>query len=81
MHHQGSPSRRVLGVGGGIAGFAMMRALGQRGIPAMLVDRLNGPPDAGLGLNLPGNAPAYGPPLSEPGADGRQCCRLPVGGS
>ena len=56
MHHQGSPSRRVLVVGGGIAGFAMMRALGQRGIPAVLVDRLNGPPDAGLGLNLPGNA-------------------------
>ena len=56
MQDQGSTSRRVLVVGGGIAGFAMMRALGQRGIPAVLVDRLNGPPDVGLGLNLPGNA-------------------------
>jgi flavin-dependent dehydrogenase len=46
----------VLVVGGGIAGFAMMRALDQQGISAGLVDRLNGPPDAGLGLNLPGNA-------------------------
>jgi 2-polyprenyl-6-methoxyphenol hydroxylase-like FAD-dependent oxidoreductase len=56
MQHEGSTSRRVLVVGGGIAGFAMMRALDQRGIPAVLVDRLNGPPDVGLGLNLPGNA-------------------------
>jgi 2-polyprenyl-6-methoxyphenol hydroxylase-like FAD-dependent oxidoreductase len=49
-------SRRILIVGGGIAGFAMVRALAQRGIPATVVDRLSGPPDAGLGLNLPGNA-------------------------
>ena len=56
MQHQGSTARRVLVVGGGIAGFAMMRALDQRGIPAVLVDRLSGPPDVGLGLNLPGNA-------------------------
>jgi 2-polyprenyl-6-methoxyphenol hydroxylase-like FAD-dependent oxidoreductase len=56
MHHQGSTSRRVLVVGGGIAGFAMIRALDRRGIPAVLVDRLNRPPDVGLGLNLPGNA-------------------------
>jgi 2-polyprenyl-6-methoxyphenol hydroxylase-like FAD-dependent oxidoreductase len=56
MQHQGSASRCVLVVGGGIAGFAMMRALGQQSISAVLVDRLNGPPDAGLGLNLPGNA-------------------------
>lgn len=56
MQHQGSASRCVLVVGGGIAGFAMMRALDQHGISAVLVDRLNGPPDAGLGLNLPGNA-------------------------
>ena len=56
MQHQGSASRRVLVVGGGIAGFAMMRALDQQGISVALVDRLNGPPDAGLGLNLPGNA-------------------------
>jgi 2-polyprenyl-6-methoxyphenol hydroxylase-like FAD-dependent oxidoreductase len=49
-------SRRILVVGGGIAGFAMIRALAQRGIAATVVDRLSGPPDAGLGLNLPGNA-------------------------
>jgi len=51
-----SMNRRVLVVGGGIAGFAMMRALDQRGVAAVLVDRLSTPPDAGLGLNLPGNA-------------------------
>lgn len=56
LEHRGSTSGRVLVVGGGIAGFAMMRALDQWGIPALLVDRLSGPPDAGLGLNLPGNA-------------------------
>jgi 2-polyprenyl-6-methoxyphenol hydroxylase-like FAD-dependent oxidoreductase len=56
MQHSGDTARRVLVVGGGIAGFAMMRALDQRGIPAVLVDRLNGPPEVGLGLNLPGNA-------------------------
>lgn len=56
MQHQGSAPRSVLVVGGGIAGFAMMRALDQQGISAALVDRLNGPSDAGLGLNLPGNA-------------------------
>jgi 2-polyprenyl-6-methoxyphenol hydroxylase-like FAD-dependent oxidoreductase len=49
-------SRRILVVGGGIAGFAMVRALAQRGITATVVDRLSGPPEAGLGLNLPGNA-------------------------
>jgi 2-polyprenyl-6-methoxyphenol hydroxylase-like FAD-dependent oxidoreductase len=56
VQHHGGASRRVLVVGGGIAGFAMLRALDQRGIAAELVERLNGPPDAGLGLNLPGNA-------------------------
>jgi 2-polyprenyl-6-methoxyphenol hydroxylase-like FAD-dependent oxidoreductase len=56
MQHQGSAPGSVLVVGGGIAGFAMMRALDQQGIPALLVDRLKGPPDFGLGLNLPGNA-------------------------
>jgi len=56
VHHHGSASRRVLVIGGGIAGFAMLRALDQRGIAAILVERLNGPPEAGLGLNLPGNA-------------------------
>ena len=49
-------SRRILIVGGGIAGFAMIRALARRGIAATVVERLSGPPDAGLGLNLPGNA-------------------------
>lgn len=47
---------RVLIVGGGIAGFALAQALHQRGIPALMLDRLSGPPDAGLGINLPGNA-------------------------
>ena len=47
---------RVLVVGGGIAGFAMARACAQRGIPVRVVDRAAGPPDARLGLNLPGNA-------------------------
>jgi len=56
VHNHGGASRRVLVVGGGIAGFAMLRALDQRGIAAIFVERLNGPPEAGLGLNLPGNA-------------------------
>ena len=51
-----TPDRRVLVVGGGIAGLSAIRALAQRGIFAQLVDRASGPPDAGLGLNLPGNA-------------------------
>jgi 2-polyprenyl-6-methoxyphenol hydroxylase-like FAD-dependent oxidoreductase len=56
MQQHGRTTRRVLVVGGGIAGFAMMRALDQRGISAVLVDRRDGPLEAGLGLNLPGNA-------------------------
>ena len=68
MGQQGRGSGRVLVVGGGIAGFAMMRALDQQGIPAVVVDRLPGPPDAGLGLNLPGNAVRA---LRELGVDGR----------
>jgi 2-polyprenyl-6-methoxyphenol hydroxylase-like FAD-dependent oxidoreductase len=43
-------------VGAGIAGFAIASALQDKGVPFILVDRLEGPPDAGLGLNLPGNA-------------------------
>jgi 2-polyprenyl-6-methoxyphenol hydroxylase-like FAD-dependent oxidoreductase len=49
-------SRRLLVVGGGIAGFAMLRACTQRGLRAQLVEAASGPPDVGLGLNLPGNA-------------------------
>jgi len=49
-------TRRVLVVGGGIAGLAVAAALHRRQIPAVVVDRLAGPPEAGLGLNLPGNA-------------------------
>jgi 2-polyprenyl-6-methoxyphenol hydroxylase-like FAD-dependent oxidoreductase len=48
--------KRVLIVGGGIAGFALARALRLRDIPFVVFDQLGGPPDAGLGLNLPGNA-------------------------
>lgn len=51
-------SDRVLIVGGGIAGFALAQALHARGIGFLLLDRLSGPPDAGLGVNLPGNAVA-----------------------
>lgn len=47
---------RVLVVGGGVAGLALARALHQRGIAAVVVDRSAGPPDRGLALNLPGNA-------------------------
>jgi 2-polyprenyl-6-methoxyphenol hydroxylase-like FAD-dependent oxidoreductase len=47
---------RVLVVGGGIAGFATALACAQRGISTHLVERAAGPPDARLGLNLPGNA-------------------------
>jgi 2-polyprenyl-6-methoxyphenol hydroxylase-like FAD-dependent oxidoreductase len=49
-------SRRLLIVGGGIAGFAMLRACTRRGLRAQLVEAASGPPEVGLGLNLPGNA-------------------------
>jgi 2-polyprenyl-6-methoxyphenol hydroxylase-like FAD-dependent oxidoreductase len=52
----GGVDDRVLIVGGGIAGLALARALHRRDIPATVFDRLAGPPDAGLALNLPGNA-------------------------
>jgi len=86
VHHHGSASRRVLVIGGGIAGFAMLRALDQRGIAAILVERLNGPPEAGLGLNLPGNAVRASIPASEPlssGLAGNELpsCRRPAGDS
>jgi len=47
---------RVVVVGSGIAGLAMARALQGRDIPVTVLDRLAGPPDAGLAVNLPGNA-------------------------
>jgi 2-polyprenyl-6-methoxyphenol hydroxylase-like FAD-dependent oxidoreductase len=47
---------RVLVVGGGIAGFGLLRALSLRGVSCTLVERLPAPPGSGLGLNLPGNA-------------------------
>ena len=46
---------RVLVVGGGIAGFALLRACSAAGVDAQLVDRRPAPPHEGLGLNLPGN--------------------------
>jgi 2-polyprenyl-6-methoxyphenol hydroxylase-like FAD-dependent oxidoreductase len=46
----------VLIAGGGIAGFALARALHRRGIAATILDRLAEPPMGRLGLNLPGNA-------------------------
>lgn len=71
-----SASGRVLVVGGGIAGFAMVRALRQRAVPAGLVERLGGPPDAGLGVNLPGNAVRA---LNALGVgDGLSRCGVPV---
>lgn len=47
---------RPLVVGGGIAGFSLLRALSLHGVPCTLVERLATPPGSGLGLNLPGNA-------------------------
>jgi 2-polyprenyl-6-methoxyphenol hydroxylase-like FAD-dependent oxidoreductase len=46
----------VLVVGAGVAGLALARALGSRGVACDLVERLDGTPTPGLGLNLPGNA-------------------------
>ena len=40
---------RLLVVGGGIAGFGMVRALLLRGVPCTLVERLSAPPVAGTG--------------------------------
>jgi 2-polyprenyl-6-methoxyphenol hydroxylase-like FAD-dependent oxidoreductase len=51
-----SVSGHVLVVGGGIAGLALIRALGLHGVPCDLVERAPAPPSPGLGLNLPGNA-------------------------
>ncbi|WP_407524439.1 FAD-dependent monooxygenase [Methylobacterium oryzisoli] len=46
----------VLVAGGGIAGLAVRRALHQRGIPSLTLERRGAPTDAGLAINLPGNA-------------------------
>lgn len=47
---------RVLIAGGGIAGLAMRRALQRRGIPSLILERRLETTDAGLAINLPGNA-------------------------
>jgi 2-polyprenyl-6-methoxyphenol hydroxylase-like FAD-dependent oxidoreductase len=47
---------RVLIVGGGIAGFAMARALEQQGFSPDLIERKADVPQGGTGLYLPGNA-------------------------
>lgn len=52
----GSGIGRILVVGGGIAGFAMARALSLGGVPYELVERLPKTATPGTGLNLPGNA-------------------------
>jgi 2-polyprenyl-6-methoxyphenol hydroxylase-like FAD-dependent oxidoreductase len=43
-------------VGGGIAGFALARALSLHGLGCTVLERSPGPAVGGLGLNLPGNA-------------------------
>ncbi|BAU89191.1 FAD-binding monooxygenase [Methylorubrum populi] len=47
---------RVLIAGGGIAGLAVRRALHQQGIPSLTLERRRVQADAGLAINLPGNA-------------------------
>ena len=47
---------RVLIAGGGIAGLATAAALGRHGIASMVLNRRDQALDAGLGINLPGNA-------------------------
>lgn len=56
MPTENPSSRRILIVGGGIAGFAMVRACARRGLQAWLVEASRVPAETGLGLNLPGNA-------------------------
>jgi 2-polyprenyl-6-methoxyphenol hydroxylase-like FAD-dependent oxidoreductase len=43
-------------VGGGVAGLAAAQALYRRGIPAMVLESRAALPEAGLAVNLPGNA-------------------------
>ena len=49
-------SRKVVIVGGGIAGLAAAQALHRKGIPALLLESQATLADAGLAVNLPGNA-------------------------
>jgi 2-polyprenyl-6-methoxyphenol hydroxylase-like FAD-dependent oxidoreductase len=49
-------ANRVLIAGGGIAGLAMTRALHQKGVLPLMLERRGEPADAGLAINLPGNA-------------------------
>ncbi|MGU3359372.1 FAD-dependent monooxygenase [Methylobacterium sp. M6A4_1b] len=49
-------TNRVLIAGGGIAGLAMARALHRRGVPALILERRVDTTEAGLAINLPGNA-------------------------
>lgn len=46
----------VVIVGAGVAGLAAAQALYRRGIPALVLERRATLPDAGLAINLPGNA-------------------------
>lgn len=46
----------MLVVGAGISGLALARALRDRDIPYALVERRATAEDAGLAINLPGNA-------------------------
>ena len=47
---------RVLIAGGGIAGLATAAALGRHDTPSVVLERRDQALDAGLGINLPGNA-------------------------
>ncbi|WP_448097583.1 FAD-dependent monooxygenase [Luteibacter yeojuensis] len=49
-------SRPVVIVGGGIAGLATSRALKQRGVDSLVLERSAQAADGGLAVNLPGNA-------------------------
>jgi 2-polyprenyl-6-methoxyphenol hydroxylase-like FAD-dependent oxidoreductase len=51
-----SRSETVLVVGAGIAGLGVAGALARAGVPSVVAERSGGLPDAGLGMNLPGNA-------------------------